>query len=389
MDMKKSKNSIGIIDADLISEPKTVHAFPNLACMKLSNYHKHMGDNVKHLLSYKNLDRYDTVYISKVFINSKIPEVNIFFEVPILLKPNVIYGGTGFFFDKAEPLSDDIEHCKPDYDFYNEWVEIEKGRKLKRVRFEYYTDYSIGFMTRGCFRKCLFCVNKRYNKVFFHSHLSEFFDETKRAISLWDDNILGYSKWKDVFDELIDTGKPFEFKQGMDIRLMTKEKAKCITNCKYKGDYIFAFDNIEDKNIIIEKIKLWRDYVNPKRRTKLYVFCGFDKNNLYDESFWKQDIENMFERIKILMQFGCVPYIMRYNECIGPYKDVYQTAKTWCNFVPSYMKKSFRMYCIGQGKAGRNPEINSMKKIEKLYPDIAKKYFDLRREDIILNKDWT
>ena len=382
------KKKIGIIDADLISVPKSVHSFPNIVCMKLSNYHKHLGDGVKHLLSYENLGQYDKVYISKAFTNSNIPDVNPFFEDPILMRSNVEYGGTGFFFDKAKPLPEEIEHFKPDYDFYNDWVEIEKRKKLHRIRLEYYTDYSIGFMTRGCFRKCPFCVNKKYDKVIFHSHVAEFFDETKKAISLWDDNILGYSKWNEVFSELIDTCKPFEFKQGMDIRLMTKEKAKIITNCKYKGDYIFAFDNIEDKNEIIKKISLWRNYVNPKKRTKLFVFCGFDRTNKYGEDFWKQDMIDTFERIKILMQYGCVPYIMRYNECKGPYKDVYQSIKTWCNFMPNYMKKSFRTYCVVQGEYGRNPEINSLRKMERQYPEIAKKYFDLRREDIIIDNTW-
>jgi hypothetical protein len=40
---------IGIIDADLISRKK--HRFPNLACMKISAYHKILGHDVFLLLS--------------------------------------------------------------------------------------------------------------------------------------------------------------------------------------------------------------------------------------------------------------------------------------------------------------------------------------------------
>ena len=35
---------IAIIDADLISRKK--HRFPNLACMKISGWHKEKGDDV-------------------------------------------------------------------------------------------------------------------------------------------------------------------------------------------------------------------------------------------------------------------------------------------------------------------------------------------------------
>lgn len=41
---------VGIIDADLIGREK--HRFPNLACEKISGYHKQLGDDVKLLLSY-------------------------------------------------------------------------------------------------------------------------------------------------------------------------------------------------------------------------------------------------------------------------------------------------------------------------------------------------
>ena len=85
---------IAIIDADLIYKKK--HRFPNLASMKISNYHKLQGDNVKLLLNYNNLEQYDKVYISKVFTDTKIPD-------EILTFKNVVYGDTGFYYDKSPP----------------------------------------------------------------------------------------------------------------------------------------------------------------------------------------------------------------------------------------------------------------------------------------------
>ena len=104
---------IAIIDADLIGRKR--HRFPNLVCMKLSSYHKKLGDEVILKIDYSNLDIFDKVYIAKVFTDTPIQET-------MLKMPNVIYGGTGFYYDKAPPLPLDIEHSKPDYQLYDDWI---------------------------------------------------------------------------------------------------------------------------------------------------------------------------------------------------------------------------------------------------------------------------
>lgn len=320
--------NIAIIDADLIGRKK--HRFPNLVCMKLSSYHKQKDDNVELKLDYDCLDNYDKVYIAKVFTDTPI-------ESSVLDKENVEYGGTGFFYDKAKSLPYEIEHTTPDYDLYLDWVnkEIESGRNAKD--YKYYTDYSIGFLTRGCFRKCSFCVNKNYNKVELHSPLSEFLNNTKKGICLLDDNFLGSPKWKELLQELQNTKKKFQFKQGLDERLLTDESCKLLFSSKYDGDYIFAFDNYKDKNIIESKLKLIRKYTN--KVPKFYCLCAYDRDNKYDEEFWVNDIKDLFARIEILAKYRCLPYIMRYNKYIeSPYKGLYIALANWCN-VPAVFKK--------------------------------------------------
>lgn len=44
----------------------------------------------------------------------------------------------------------------------------------------------------------------------------------------------------------------------MDIRLITESKIESLKKSKYKGDYIFAFDNIEDKEIIEKSLVKWK-----------------------------------------------------------------------------------------------------------------------------------
>ncbi|HHX68787.1 MAG TPA: hypothetical protein GX708_12140 [Gallicola sp.] len=305
--------------------------------MKLSGYYKELGDDVELKLDYENLDQYDKVFISKVFTDTPIDE-------KILELPNVEYGGTGFFFDKAPDLPYEIEHHMPDYHLYDEWVykQIESGRK--RNEFKEYLDYSIGFITRGCFRKCGFCVNKKYDKVFKHSSLEEFYDPTRKKICLLDDNFFGCREWKSLLEQLQSTGKPFKFKQGMDERLLTDEKCKILFGSRYDGAYTFAFDNIEDAELIEKKLLLIRKYTN--KIPMFYVLCGFDNNGKYEEDFWKQDIIDTFERIRILMKYHCLPYIMRFNKYKeSPHRGIYINLARWCNQPNFFKKKSFHEFC--------------------------------------------
>ena len=96
---------IAIIDADLLGRKK--HRFPNLVCMKLSGYHRERGDEVVLKLDYEGLDAFDRVFLSKVFTDTKVPD-------GVLELPNLSYGGTGFFYDKAPPLPAEVEHHMPD-----------------------------------------------------------------------------------------------------------------------------------------------------------------------------------------------------------------------------------------------------------------------------------
>ena len=330
---------VAVIDADLIGRKQ--HRFPNLACMKISAHHKAIGDAIELKTDYDSLADYDAVYISKVFTDTPVPDA-------VLKLDNVSYGGTGFYYDKAPCLSAAIEHQRPDYHLYDAWVQEQLDHGGKRGEYAYYTDYSIGFLTRGCFRKCAFCVNQNYDRVYTHSPLSEFLDTTRPKICLLDDNFLGSPRWKDLLLELQQTGKPFQFKQGLDERLLTDEKCAFLFASKYDGDYIFAFDNVADANIIEKKIILARKYTNAV--LKFYCFCGFDRNGIWDADFWRQDIFDLLLRIQLLMQYRCLPYVMRFARYTeSPYRGMYVTLARWCNQPGFFKKKSLREFADANG----------------------------------------
>jgi hypothetical protein len=366
--------NIGIIDADLLDN-KTRH--PNIALMKISGFMKNQNNKVELIDNYKNVENYDKVYISKVFSFTNIP-------IDISKYTHIEIGGTGFFSDGGENLPYEIEHHMPDYTLYDNYIEKEIARGIKKSYFLDYLNYSIGFATRGCFRKCSFCVNKKYNKCERHADINEFLDASRKYIYLWDDNILAFEGWKDVFDELAKINKPFQFRQGIDIRLLTDEKARIICGSKYRGDMTFAFDNIEDKEMIVEKIRLFQRYYHKKGNIRLYLLCAYDRHDKYDDDFWLNDIINTFERIRILMKLKCLPYIMRYDTYKNsPFSGMYTQLARWCNQPQFFKKKSFRQFCIANQEYHKTPNTfcsayKAMIDFEKNYPEIAKEFFDLR-----------
>lgn len=311
--------TVGIVDADKIWSKKPTN-FPNLCSLKLSAYHKSKGDKVSLLGDltcnlFDSYDNYDKVYISKVFTNTECPTY-------LLDLDNVSYGGTGFYYDKAEKLPSEIEHIMPDYSLCN-------------------CDFSIGFLTRGCFRQCPFCVNKNYKKVEKVADYLEFYDTNTRYICFLDDNFLGYKDRVSELKLLYDNNIRFTFKQGLDLRILDKECAEILFKCRYVKDFIFAFDNVKDYDIIESKLKMVRDIT--KKQITMYVLCGYDYDGKWDSAFWKRDFESIDARCELLFRYNVRPYIMRYEKCYtSDYNYIYtQVARFYNQFMVNMSLNEF------------------------------------------------
>ena len=110
--------------------------YPNLAIMKISSYHKNKGDDVKWYDHNNDFLDTDILYISKIFNFTDEPA-----ELP-LNDCKIYRGGTGY--DIKGRLPDEIENITQlDWSLYPD------------------CDYSIMFTTRGCIRKCKFCIVKK------------------------------------------------------------------------------------------------------------------------------------------------------------------------------------------------------------------------------------
>lgn len=306
---------IGLIDVD-------GHNFPNIALMKISAYHKAINDTVEW---YSPFEDYDTVYLSKVFSFSED------YRLPINARKAIIYGGTGYQINNINgveyftnnPGIPFLSPHEPKVLFYAKlpaWIE---NRFPDYSIYPIYTkDTAYGFLTRGCPRGCAFChVGTKEGKSSYKvADLSEFWKGQKNIV-LCDPNILACRDWKPLLQQLIDSKAWVDFNQGLDIRMMTEEKAEMLSKIKTKEIH-FAWDRYQDKDIILPKLKLFSEIKykskNPDHSAMVYVLVNFDTT-----------IEQDLERIYTLREMGYWAYIMIYDKEHADMEHKYLAR--WCN----------------------------------------------------------
>lgn len=257
---------VGLVDVDS-------HNFPNLPLMKISSFHKSVGDEVEFV---KPFIHYDKVYMSKIFTESKEPDC-------VINCDNILRGGSGYDLDNKLPY--EIEHSYPDYDLYPQY------------------DFALGKLTIGCPRKNhTFCITpiKDGCKAIKVADLSEFWRGQKKIVLL-DQNILACKDRIDLLRQLQDSKAEVEFNGGMDARFVNDEIIDELRKIKVK-DYHFAWD--DPKENLEANFKRIKDsgLKNPNQ-IGVYVLTNF----------WSS-IEEDLHRIYTLRSFGFMPFVMIFNK---------------------------------------------------------------------------
>lgn len=314
---------IGLYDVDSRN-------FPNLALMKLSAYHKSIGDEVE---MYFPLTHYDKVYVSKVFGDEYSQ-----FDYTAINADIIEYGGTGFaitiengreVYHKHKDISlpYEIEHIYPDYSLY---PELTKNK-------------AYGFLTRGCCNNCDFCIVSKKEGICSTkvADLSEWWNGQKDIVLL-DPNILACKDREELLRQLIESGARVEFNQGLDARFITKEIAELLKQIKTKIVH-FAFDYMKNEDKIIKGLETYRDIVqlNP-RNTIVYILVNY--NTTFEEDMY---------RIKKVQDLGLTPDIRIYRKQSAPailrdlqrwYNNrfIYRSVPDFFDYVPRVDGKTIR-----------------------------------------------
>ncbi len=259
---------IGLIDVDGHNN------FPNLALMKISAWHKSIGDSVEW---WTGLEEYERVYMSKVFTFT--PDIDT-----IIRSREIIRGGTGY--KDYGSLPDEIEKTKPDYSIY-----------------PYFKD-AIGFLTRGCVRKCPWCIVPKKEG---HIHAASTWREIKRPdsknIVFLDNNVLACDHGLQQIEELGYENIYVDFNQGLDARLITPDVAKLLSKLHWIRFIRLACDTSAMIPVI-------------RQATQYLLEAGVSKSR-----FWAyaliQDVAEAHDRVLALKEMGVNPFAQPYRDFDG------------------------------------------------------------------------
>jgi len=276
---------------------------PNLALMKISAWHKLQGDDVGFAI-----ENPDKVYISCIFTKNKGQARGVATYYP---DAEIDIGGSGI--DLKKELPEEIEMIKPDYNLYP-------------------STYSQGYTTRGCIRKCGFCiVPEKEGMIREAQHPSEFHDFRFDTCMIMDNNLFAAPDyWQaDIFHWFIENKIKMLSPQGWDIRLLTAGRAKCLKTVRHAGMVHFAWDNLKYELAVLNGISLLKSAgFDLKHRVCFYVLAGF--NSTFEEDLY---------RCQTLKNLGVQAFVMPYKKT----KEISALAR-WANRPWLYWSMPFKKY---------------------------------------------
>lgn len=240
-------NTALLVDIDAAVRTSDKRQYPNLALMHISAWKKAQGYEVGW-----HIQDPAEVWASVVFDWNKHLADGLKWYYP---KAKIDVGGGGA--DLYKNLPPEVDLLKPDYTIYP------------------YCDYDLGFTSRGCIRRCPFCVVPKKEGTFRrHQHPREFHQEGHKKAVLMDNNILADRAWFfEVTDYYISRGMKVDFNQGLDMRLIDEEIAQRIAELPLFRPARFAFDNIAYEPQFMRAAKLLQDAgLDMRHKAEIYVY---------------------------------------------------------------------------------------------------------------------
>ena len=289
---------IGLIDVDGHS------GFPNFALMRISAWHKQNGDSVEWYqpMFSGHLDR---VYMSKVFTFT--PDYEYVVDADEIVK-----GGTGY--KLYNNLPDEMEHITPDYSIYPD------------------CDYAIGFLTRGCIRKCPWCVvPKKEGKICDYDTWQHIKRPDSKKIVFMDNNVLASEYGVSQIEEMSHEDVRIDFNQAVDARLITKENAKYLAECKWIKYLRVSCDTTAMLPVIRQALDYLGEYGLKPSKVFSYVLI--------------EDVEDAHHRIVELDKMGVIPFAQPYRDFDTNYVNPeHKRLARWCNMKATFKSCTWEDY---------------------------------------------
>jgi hypothetical protein len=256
---------------------------PNLALKKIEKYHQDLGDEVVwNVPSFRSV--VDKIYVSCIFDynKDKCKEWEGIAEI----------GGSGY--DILKKLPEEIENIKP--------------------------KINLGFTTRGCIRKCYFCiVSKKEGNIYPVGDIYDIWDKKSKELMILDNNILALpDHFEKIAYQILQENLRVDFNQGLDHRLLTPNVCRILLSLHHIAEIRFAYDDISNHPTVQRGLQMLKEAGLKKWKTRWYVYIGE-----------KDTFDTVMQRIDFLRNEQQNVFIMRDRKIYN--KKAYIALACWAN----------------------------------------------------------
>ena len=325
----------------MLVEPDYYSQYPPLGLLKLSTYHKNIGDTTElvHGTDPAISQEPDVIYITSLFTwawqpvwkavafySSLFPHSELWLgglyaslmpEHAALsgVHPSHIFKGV---FREAEELL-------PDYGLVPEW-----NRK---------SNASIVFSSRGCIRNCPFCAVPSLEGKINSSKttIKHLIWPGHKEVIFFDNNFFAGPYWERILDDVEELGLRVDFNQGIDARLISRQVAKRIARLNVDKVVRLSYDYKEMGCSVKKATDFLKSEGISGRNILVYALYNFT-----------DDPQDFFNRMSDILAWGTVCYPMRYEPLRTLYKNHY-VAPRWDKNRLDAVQKARRI--IGYGGA--------------------------------------
>ena len=159
-------------------------------------------------------------------------------------------------------------------------------------------NFSLQFFSRGCIRKCSFCL-VREKEGYIRAVEPVELNPKGEWIEVLDNNFFANPEWQDAINYLQKKGQMVNL-HGVDVRIMNEEQAFYLSKLKLKRRIHIAWDLPEID--LTEKLREVTKYIKP-RNLSCYVLVGFNST-----------VEQDMYRLNRLKELGISPFVQPYRD---------------------------------------------------------------------------
>ena len=175
--------------------------------------------------------------------------------------------------------------------------EIENSRLMDYSIYPQYS-FSLQFFSRGCIRKCPFCLVREKEGYIQTVEPVELNPEGK-WIEVLDNNFFANPEWRNAISYLLKQNQMVNL-HGVDVRIMNEEQAFYLSKLRLKRRIHIAWDlpSID----LTDKLREVTKYIKP-RKMSCYVLVGYNST-----------VEQDMYRLSRLRELGISPFVQPYRD---------------------------------------------------------------------------